>query len=330
MKRNKIIIALLAAGLLGGVGRAAASQCPCPGDLPYAGQDACGNDVCDAADVDTYPYTDACGNGVCEEPPDDQECCGETQTYRTSEHCCDDDGNLISTTPGEACTPPSLAGQTSPPANLGINAVTGGANVEEIVSIQTGLFGDITIQVVEIQVTAGSVTNLMINYGTFQKVENCSNRSTGCGVGRNDTCTPSSIQVQSSKVISTALSLTAFIPHPGVNASVNLAGNLATNWGLNSPDPVAYGIDGEPFKNFYADVYTRVNTIGGGSISGTVNTRNRTDYRPAPSQHNPFPQVIKGNPGAYTANHLNQAVTVSGNGRESQSVVQTCSIPCCP
>jgi len=70
MKTKKMILAALAALLP--LGAWADTSCQCPGDTNYAGQDACGNDVCDAADVDTYPYTDRCGNGVCEAALDGQ------------------------------------------------------------------------------------------------------------------------------------------------------------------------------------------------------------------------------------------------------------------
>lgn len=63
-KMRSTVLALAAFGLALAV--RADNPCPCPGDQPYAGQDACGNDVCDPAMVGEYPYTDACGTGTCD------------------------------------------------------------------------------------------------------------------------------------------------------------------------------------------------------------------------------------------------------------------------
>ncbi|MGE9291792.1 MAG: hypothetical protein ACQKBT_12410 [Puniceicoccales bacterium] len=67
------------------------SSCDCPGDQPYAGTNACGDNVCDPADVGTYPYVDACGNGTC-----DSEMEG---AYPVTAYDCDNDNELDSCEP---------------------------------------------------------------------------------------------------------------------------------------------------------------------------------------------------------------------------------------
>ncbi|MBC2601987.1 Ig-like domain-containing protein [Puniceicoccus vermicola] len=84
---------------------AQSDPCVCPGDQPYAGQDECGNNVCDPADVGTYPYTSACGIGTCDSSLDGDypynDACGNgvchedmEGEYPLSSYDCDGDGVL--------------------------------------------------------------------------------------------------------------------------------------------------------------------------------------------------------------------------------------------
>ena len=253
-------------------------------------------------------------------------CGGEM--YDPAVYCCGPNDEQIPTAPGDPCVPPAKTG-TTPPSLLGVGGSTGGANIERLVKINNYLTYS-THEIVEIAVTPGTVSNITVEFGPWQKIDNCSNRVSGCGDGYDQTCTPSSISVQSSKAINTSLSLTSLIPYPGVSAAVNLIGNLTTNYGMSAPDPVAYGIDGEPYENFYMDVYSRVQTINSGTISGTVKTRDRVDHVTQSTSY-PFNIIVTpGTPGPWSTTSLNQPVSVSGAGKVIQSEVTECSIPCCP
>lgn len=184
IKATMIYMALLSPVLVWGE----SNPCPCPGEQPYAGKDACGNHVCDPEMVGKYPdsaydcngdgekdtcpgdmYTDACGNTVCEEPPEDQGCCGD-ETFDSSTECCV--GGVIEPkyTGANPCSPAVIPSST--------HMANGTQNIPAF--NQTVVVTMVPQRQKLFRMNAGTFSNRTFN--VFPKVHN-SKQSSSCGGG---------------------------------------------------------------------------------------------------------------------------------------------------
>ena len=154
--------------------------CDCPGDQPYAGKDECQNNVCDSADVGTYPFVDACGNGVCEEPEASEECC-EDETFDSNTHCCVEGNILLKYTGSNACTPATISnslymanGTQNIPAFNQVAVVTMVPRREKLFRMNPGTFSSRTFNVIptfhnskQSSSCGGGIPSEILNPGSF-------------------------------------------------------------------------------------------------------------------------------------------------------------------